>query len=182
MPHGVLTTAVDRARRAIHIPVPDGELVTRFAAAGDPDAFAQLVRRHGPMVLAVCRRVTRHRQDAEDAFQATFLVLARKAGTVNPAGAVAGWLFGVAVNAAREARKRAARRSALESLVATPPDSARFEPEPDFDCRAAVAEALAGLPEQYRSLVVSCDLQGEPQAAAARRLGVPVGTVYSRLS
>jgi RNA polymerase sigma factor (sigma-70 family) len=182
MPHGVLATAVDRARRAIHLPVPDGELVTRFAAAGDPDAFDQLVRRHGSMVLAVCRRVTRHRQDAEDAFQATFLVLARKAGTVNPAGAVAGWLFGVAVNAAREARKRSARRSARESLVATPPDTARSEPEPDFDCRAAVAEELASLPEQYRSLVVACDLQGEPQVSAARRLGVPVGTVYSRLS
>jgi RNA polymerase sigma factor (sigma-70 family) len=182
MPHGVLATAVDRARRATCLPVPDGELVTRFAAVGDPDAFAQLVRRHGPMVLAVCRRVTRHRQDAEDAFQATFLVLAKKAGAVNPAGAVSGWLFGVAVNAAREARKRSARRSARESLVATPPDTARCEPEPDFDCRAAVAEELAGLPEQYRSLVVACDLRGEPQAAAARRLGVPVGTVYSRLS
>src|SRR5262249_42623301 len=84
--------------------------------------------------------------------------------------------------AAREARKRAARRSARESLVPTPPDTARFEPEPDFDCRAAVAEALAGLPEQYRSLVVSCDLQGEPQSAAAPRLAVPGGTVYGRLS
>src|SRR5271163_4614322 len=108
MPHCVIATAVDRARRVIHLPAHDGELVARFTAAGDPDAFAQLVRRHGPMVLAVCRRVTRHRQDAEDAFQAAFLVLARKAGTVNPTGAVAGWLFGVAVNAAREARKRAA--------------------------------------------------------------------------
>ncbi|QJW96735.1 sigma-70 family RNA polymerase sigma factor [Frigoriglobus tundricola] len=182
MPHCVFATAVDRAKRVIQPPVHDGDLVTRFAASGDPDAFAHLVRKHGPMVLRVCHRITRHRQDAEDAFQATFLVLARKAGTVNPAGAVAGWLFGVAVNAAREARKRSARRAARETLVATTPETGRCEPEPDFDRRAAVAEALAGLAEPYRSLVVACDLQGEPQATAARRLGVPVGTVYSRLS
>ncbi|HEX4610681.1 MAG TPA: sigma-70 family RNA polymerase sigma factor [Urbifossiella sp.] len=182
MPHHVFATAVDRARRAVHLPVPDGELVDRFAASGDADAFAQLVRRHGPMVLAVCRRVTRHRQDAEDAFQAAFLVLARRAGAVDPPGAVAGWLFGVAVNAAREARRRVARRAARESLVATLPETGRCDPEPDSDLRAAVAEELAGLPVRYRALVVACDLQGEPQSAAARRLGVPVGTVYSRLS
>ncbi|MDB5313795.1 MAG: sigma-70 family polymerase sigma factor [Gemmataceae bacterium] len=182
MPHCVFATAVDRTRRVIHLPVPDGELVTRFTTAGDPDAFAQLFRRHGPMVLAVCRRVTRHRQDAEDAFQAAFLILTRKAGTVNPPGAIAGWLFGVAVNAAREARKRSARRAVRESLVATIPETGWCEPEPDFDRRAVVAEELAGLPEGYRALIVACDLQGEPQSAAARRLGVPVGTVYSRLS
>ncbi len=182
MPHCVLATAVNRAKSVIQPLVHDGDLVARFTASGDPDAFAHLVRKHGPMVFRVCHRITRHRQDAEDAFQATFLVLARKAGTVNPASAVAGWLFGVAANAAREARKRSARRAARETLVAATPETGRCEPEPDFDRRAAVAEELAGLPESYRALVVACDLQGEPQTTAARRLGVPVGTVYSRLS
>lgn len=98
MPHCVLATAVNRAKSVIQPLVHDGDLVARFTASGDPDAFAHLVRKHGPMVFRVCHRITRHRQDAEDAFQATFLVLARKAGTVNPASAVAGWLFGVAAN------------------------------------------------------------------------------------
>ncbi len=182
MPQTVCTAAVNRALRAVHRPVSDGELVERFAATGDSDAFSQLVHRHGAMVLAVCRRITRHHQDAEDAFQATFLVLARRAGAVNTSRAVAGWLFGVAVNAAREARRRSARRYNRESLTATPPETGRCESDPDFDTRAVVAEELAGLPEGYRSLVVACDLQGESQAAVARRLGLPVGTVYSRLS
>jgi RNA polymerase sigma factor (sigma-70 family) len=182
MPQFACATAVDRARAVVHAEVSDGELLARFVATGDSEAFAQLVRRHGPMVLAVCRRITRHRQDAEDAFQAAFLVLTRKADTVNPPGAVAGWLFGVAANAAREARKRSARRTTRERLVATVPETGRCEPDPDFDRRAAVAEELAGLPAGYRALVVACDLQGESQSAAARRLGVPVGTVYSRLS
>jgi RNA polymerase sigma factor (sigma-70 family) len=182
MPTCVLAAAVNRTRRAIQLAEPDGELVERFTSAGDQDAFAQLVHRHGPMVLAVCRRITRHVQDAEDAFQATFHVLARKAGTLNPAGAVAGWLFGVAVKAAGEARKRTGRRTARESLMATLPETGRCDPEPTFEVCAAVAEELAGLPERYRSLVVACDLEGEPQATAARRLGIPAGTVYSRLS
>ncbi|MDY3560654.1 sigma-70 family RNA polymerase sigma factor [Gemmata sp. JC673] len=182
MSQSVLTAAVTRARRAARADLADGELVTRFGATGDPDAFAQLVRRHGPMVSAVCRRITRHRHDAEDAFQAAFLVLARKAGELDPPGAVGGWLFGVAVNTARAARRRSARRCARESLTAAPPEVGGCEPEPDFDTRAAVADALAELPERYRALVVACDLRGESQAVVARQLGMPVGTVYSRLS
>ncbi|MDY3556106.1 sigma-70 family RNA polymerase sigma factor [Gemmata sp. JC717] len=182
MSQSVLTAAVTRARRAARADSADGELVTRFGATGDPDAFAQLVRRHGPMVSAVCRRITRHRHDAEDAFQAAFLVLARKAGELDPPGAVGGWLFGVAVNTARAARRRSARRCARESLTAAPPEVGGCEPEPDFDTRAAVADALAELPERYRALVVACDLRGESQAVVARQLGMPVGTVYSRLS
>src|SRR5882724_8410176 len=100
MPQSACTAVVDRTRRVVQLAMPDEELVGRFTRSGGSEAFAQLVRRHGPMVHAVCRRITRHRQDAEDAFQATFLVLARKASAINPAGAVAGWLFGVAVNAA----------------------------------------------------------------------------------
>lgn len=180
MPQNVCAV-VHRIRSVIHT-ANDGDLVARFAETRDADAFAQLVERHGRMVHAVCRRITRHRQDAEDAFQAAFLVLARKAATVRPPGAVAGWLFGVAVNSAREARKRAARRAVREFPMAAVPETGRCEPDWAFERREAVAEAVAKLPEAYRSLVVACDLQGESQSAAARRLGVPVGTVYSRLS
>ncbi|AWM41831.1 ECF RNA polymerase sigma factor SigE [Gemmata obscuriglobus] len=125
MSQSVLTGAVNRARRAARADATDGELVARFAGTGDPDAFAQLVRRHGPTVLAVCRRVTGHRHEAEDAFQATFLVLARRASELDSPDTVGGWLFGVAVNTARAARRRSARRAARESLTGSPPDRDR---------------------------------------------------------
>src|ERR1044071_5209532 len=82
----------------------DGQLLARFVAARDECAFAALVRRHGPMVLGVCRRVLQNEADAEDAFQGTFLVLVRKAGTITPRGRVGNWLFGVACNIARKAK------------------------------------------------------------------------------
>ncbi|HUR54682.1 MAG TPA: sigma factor-like helix-turn-helix DNA-binding protein, partial [Gemmataceae bacterium] len=115
--------------------------------------------------------------DAEDAAQAAFLVFARRAGSIRAAG-LASWLFGVAVNTAREAR----RRSARHATTPTVPEVGRCDPDPDFDTRAVIAEELARLPDRYRELVVRCDLEGEPQAAVARRVGLPVGTVYSRLS
>jgi RNA polymerase sigma factor (sigma-70 family) len=175
MPQRLASAVASRVRRE----VADSHLVSSFARTGDPEAFAELVRRHGPMVLGVCRKITRHAHDAEDAAQAAFLVFARRAGTIDPAG-VASWLFGVAVNTAREARRRTSRRR--ETLSAIVPESGRFDPEPDFDTRAAIAEELAKLPHHYRDLVVRCDLEGESQAAVARRSGVPVGTVYSRLA
>src|SRR5690242_12870418 len=106
MPHAGLSAAVSRARRAAGRSVPDtrsdGAVLAAFLAGRDPDAFAELVARFGPMVFAVCRRVTGHHQDAEDAFQAAFVVLARKAAAVAPREAVGAWLHGVAVRTARE--------------------------------------------------------------------------------
>src|SRR5688572_15302606 len=93
----------------------DSDLLSRFVATGDADAFAAIVHRHGPMVLAVCRRVLRHRHDAEDAFQATFLVLARRAAVVKPRSALGNWLYGVAYRTALGARRMAAARRAREA-------------------------------------------------------------------
>jgi RNA polymerase sigma factor (sigma-70 family) len=184
MPSPQLPVLVSRIRLAVDSAAQsDGQLVGSFVADRNQRAFALLVRRHGPMVLAVCQRVTGHAQDAEDAFQAVFLTLARRAGDVADREAVGNWLYGVAVRTARRARAEAARRRAREAPTDPLPDSGR--PDPDrlaSDARAALDEELARLPDKYRTPVVLCDLGGEPQAALARRLGVPVGTVYSRLA
>src|SRR5947208_8949602 len=124
MSMGGLSKVLQRIRQA----VPDGgetdaQLLRRFAAGHDESAFEALLRRHGPMVLGVCRRVLGHHHDAEDAFQATFLVLARKAGAVNPRERVAAWLHGVAFQVARKARALATRRRGRETPVAELPDS-----------------------------------------------------------
>ncbi len=161
--------------------VPDRDLVARFAATRDGDAFAELVRRHGPMVLGVCRRVTGHAHDAEDAFQAAFVVLARRAGHLRRPDRLANWLYGVAYRTAREAR--AARRRVEERTVpAAPEPAARPEPDDTADLRRVVDEELARLPDKYRAAVVLCDLEGASRAAAAAVLGVPEGTLSSRLA
>jgi RNA polymerase sigma factor (sigma-70 family) len=184
MPQPGLNAAVSRARNAVAPATEarsDGGLLAAFLASGDAHAFSELVARFGPMVFAVCRRVTGHHQDAEDAFQATFVVLARKAASITPREAVGNWLYGVAVRTAREARAMAARRRAREVLVASPPDGVRPDPDPD-DLGVVLHEELAELPDKFRQLLVLCDLRGEPQTEVAGRLGLPVGTVYSRLA
>jgi RNA polymerase sigma factor (sigma-70 family) len=133
------------------------------------------------MVFGACRKVTGHQQDAEDAFQATFVVLARKASVVSPREAVGNWLYGVAVRTAREARAMAAKRLAREVPTVQLPDVAKTDPEPD-DIGAVLHEELAELPDKFRMLLVLCDLEGQPQVEVAERLGIPVGTVYSRLA
>ena len=121
-------------------PPPDADLVAAFAARRDPDAFAALVSRHGPTVLGVCRRVLGNAHDSEDAFQAVFLVLARKVKTVRPAGAVGGWLFGVAVRTANKARVAMARRRRREMIAASNSTSRKRErPEDTRELRGAAA-------------------------------------------
>jgi RNA polymerase sigma factor (sigma-70 family) len=157
----------------------DAELLQLYLDGGDGAAFAALVRRHGPMVLGVCRRVLRHEQDAEDAFQATFLVLARKAVSVVPPAAVGNWLYGVAWRAARKAREAAARRRARERqarLRQAEAHSGPAERHEDLD------REVARLPDIYRTALVLCDLQGLSRKEAARRLGCPEGTLSSRLA
>jgi RNA polymerase sigma factor (sigma-70 family) len=159
----------------------DGQLLARFVASRDECAFAALVRRHGPMVLGVCRRLLRHEQDAEDAFQATFLVLARRARSVVKRESVGSWLYGVAYRIALQARVVRARRRAREKLVdAMPhPEVAPVEPQ---DWLLLLDQELARLPEKYRATLVLCDLEGLPRREAARQLGLPEGTLSSRLA
>ncbi len=164
-------------------PDTDTELLGRFLADRDEEAFTELVRRHGPVVLAVCRRITGNRDDADDAFQATFLALARRASLVRSGSALGGWLYTVAVRAARKALARTCRRRSRESLVAELPDvPARPGDASDPDDAHAVLEAVAGLSDAYRAAVVLCELEGRSRAEAARELGIPEGTLSSRLA
>jgi RNA polymerase sigma factor (sigma-70 family) len=158
----------------------DGELLDRYVRHRDEAAFEAILRRHGPMVLGVCRRVLRHEADAEDAFQATFLVLARKAHAVLPSARVGNWLYGVAHNAARKARamnnkRREKERGAGAHRAAAPREDGEH-------LHAALDEELARLPEKYRVPVVLCELEGRTLREAARHLGWPQGTVASRLA
>jgi RNA polymerase sigma factor (sigma-70 family) len=164
------------ARRLLALlgpPESDADLLDRFLAGRDAEAFAHLVRRHGPMVFAVCLRVLRHRQDAEDAFQATFLVLARKAGSVRPRSLLANWLHGVAHRTALEARRASAVRRQREHAAAAARAPAAAPEVPDPDVREVLDRELAALPEVYRAAVVACDLEGLGRREAARRLGFP---------
>jgi RNA polymerase sigma factor (sigma-70 family) len=162
----------------------DGQLLERFLARRDEGAevaFAALVARHGPMVLGVCRRALADPGDAEDAFQATFLILVRRAHSVRVDDSLGRWLYGVSRKVAARARTFAARRPRHES-TAFDAIEAR-SPDPDrFDVRSTIDEELARLPESYRSAVVLCDLGGLTLEEAARELGRPVGTIKSRLS
>jgi RNA polymerase sigma factor (sigma-70 family) len=160
----------------------DRQLLTDFAAGKDEEAFAELVRRHGPMVLGVCRQMLRHEQDAEDAFQATFLVLARKAGAVRTPEALSGWLYSVATRLAARNRAQAGRRRTREApLVDTPADEREGEP-PGGELWPLLCEEVGHLPERYRIPFVLCYLEGKTNEEAARQLNCPPGTVFSRLA
>jgi RNA polymerase sigma-70 factor (ECF subfamily) len=157
---------------------PDAELLDRFVATRDEAAFAALVRRHGPMVLGTCRRILGNDADADDACQAVFLILVRKAGSVRPPGMVAGWLYGVARNVARRSLRMAARRWEHERAAGMGPRPSAS----DAELRAVIDRELDRLPATYRAAVVLCDLEGLTRSEAAGRLGWPEGTVASRLA
>jgi RNA polymerase sigma factor (sigma-70 family) len=162
--------------------VADGELLRRFAVRREESAFVALMQRHGPMVLGVCQSILREGQDAEDAFQATFLVLVRKAGAIGKPASVASWLHGVAYRLATRVRAEAARRRARERQAV--PMSSR-EPQEEVvwrDLRPLLHEEVARLPARYRLPFVLCYLDGKTNEEAADLLGLPRGTVLSRLS
>jgi RNA polymerase sigma-70 factor (ECF subfamily) len=160
----------------------DGQLLDWFVHQREEAAFAALVRRHGPMVLSVCRRVLRHSQDAEDAFQATFLVLAEKAPGLRQPELLANWLYGVAYRTALHARQRASRRSEREREAATLFFSEGDSESESRELRQVLDEELQGLPEKYRAPLVLCYLEGMTNEAAARRLGWPSGSMSYRLA
>jgi RNA polymerase sigma factor (sigma-70 family) len=160
----------------------DGDLLERFVADRNESAVEALVLRHGPMVWGVCRRILRDHQDAEDAFQATFLVLARKADSIRPGGRVAGWLYGVARQTALKARARNRKRQAREQLGVGFAEPEAAPQERQDDLRGLLDQQLARLPEKYRAVLVLCDLEGRTRGEAARQLGCPQGTVAGRLA
>jgi RNA polymerase sigma factor (sigma-70 family) len=183
-----LETFIGRLRRSAAGPnhVTDAELLARFVRSRDAAAFELLFWRHGPMVWGVCRRVLGNAPDAEDAFQAAFVVLARKAHAVGSGGALAAWLHRVAWRTALNARSARARRTARECLPGALPDSA-CGPDPAErlaagEVQAAIDEELARLSETYRRPLILCDLEARPHAAAAAELGCPLGTLHSRLA
>src|SRR5436309_728372 len=158
----------------------DGELLARFLSGRDGDALAVLVRRHALMVWGVCRRLLPNHHDAEDAFQATFLVLVRKAADV-PRQAVANWLYGVARQTAVRLRATTAKRGRRETQVVNMPEPTVPEVR-DADLQSVLDEELSRLPDHYRGVIVLCDLEGLTRKEAARQLAIPEGSVASRLA
>jgi RNA polymerase sigma factor (sigma-70 family) len=172
-----------RVLDALQVLVPppddgDGECLRRFLAGRDEAAFAELVRRHGPMVYGACRRILANGPEADDAFQAAFFVLARKADTIR--GNVRSWLYGVAVRVAHKARVQAVRRRVRQMAAAKP--EAVLSPVDDRDLWAVLDEELAKLPDELRQAVLACDVNGLSRSKAAAELGWPEGTVAKRLT
>jgi len=161
----------------------DAELIDHFVTRRDHNAFALLVRRHGPMVFGVCRRVLRDPHDAEEAFQVTFLVLVRKAATVRQPERLANWLYGVASRVAHKTKRTTARRDAHERSAAMSAVVAPVTVGPDgAELRAVIDEEMVALPEKYRAPLVLCYLEGLTNEDAARRLGWPTGSMSYRLA
>jgi RNA polymerase sigma factor (sigma-70 family) len=160
----------------------DGQLLEGYISNRDEGALAALVGRHAPMVWGVCRRVLRHHQDAEDAFQATFLVFVRKATSIASPELLASWLYGVAYQTALNARTTVARRRARERQVAQMPEPEVVQQDLWNDLQPLLDQELSSLPAKYRILVVLCDLEGKTRKEAAQQLGCPEGTVAGRLA
>ena len=159
----------------------DADLLRIFIEKRDENAFAALVRRHGPLVLATARRVVGNADDADDVFQATFLLLARQAGAIRNPAALAGWLHGVASRMARTARRSAARRRNHEARVVDTPRASGCDLS-WREVQTLFEEELARLPDRWRVPFVLCTLNGEPRVDVARRLGIKEGTISSRLA
>jgi RNA polymerase sigma factor (sigma-70 family) len=160
----------------------DRQLLEGFAARGDQVAFSTLVERHGPMVLRVCRRVLRQEQDAEDAFQATFLVLASQSSSIRKTEGLASWLHGVAHRVALRAKRDAGRRRAHERKAQLMAVKSHAHAAEWLEVQAALDEEIQALPGKYRAPFVLCFLEGKSRAEAARELALKEGTVWSRLS
>ena len=188
MPNIVHPTAIARIGRSLlsrsgNLSESDDLLLGRYLDNRDAEAFSALVARHGPMVYAVCRRVMGDVHRSDDAFQATFLILARRASDVKPREAVRAWLYGVAVRTALTARARIGHRLKREIPVASVPDRpAPIRAEADPDVLRILDEEIARLPEKLRAAVLLCELDGMSRKDAAAQLRVAEGTLSSRLA
>jgi RNA polymerase sigma factor (sigma-70 family) len=160
----------------------DGQLLTCFIERRDEVAFASIVRRHGPMVWGVCRRILPVLHDAEDAFQATFLVLLRKAAVISPREKLANWLYGVARQTALKARATTAKMRARERQVTEMPEPEAVQQAHWHDLLPLLDQELSQLPDKYRLPIILCDLEGKTRKEAAWQMGWPEGTIAGRLA
>ena len=185
MAHGQMDSAFHHFRKLLgrrqEISAPDSQLVDRFVSRRDEEAFETLLHRHAGLVWGVCRRMLKDSHLAEDAFQATFLVLAREASSIRKRQSVSSWLYGVAYRLASRVRSDSTRRQQYEGRM-----RAANEPDPTTDIirrelRPVLDEELQALPEKYRAPLILCHLQGKTHEQAAQELGWPVGTMSRRL-
>src|SRR5690348_10503370 len=183
MATGQVSGVVRQLRRAALLQdgggMTDGQLLECFLTRRDEAAFEFLLRRHGPMVLGVCRRILRNVHDAEDAFQATFMVLAHKAGSLRSRELLGNWLYGVAYRTAMKAQAMNAKRRSKERRAGEIP---RSESSRDEELLAQLDQELNRLPDRYRVPVVLCELEGRSRKEVARTLHLPEGTLSSRLA
>ena len=181
-----MDTVMQHLRRAVlrqdGVGWADGQLLDYFIDQQDEAAFEALVRRHGPMVFGVCRRVVGNHHDAEDAFQATFLVLARKASSIRPRERVANWLHGVALRTAMKVKAMTAKRRGREKQVSEIPEPEMAQKDQWRDLQPLLDQELTGLPENYRLPILLCDLEGKSIKKTAQQLGWPQGTLAGRLA
>jgi RNA polymerase sigma factor (sigma-70 family) len=170
------------------VEIADKELLRRFASGRDESAFEALVQRHGPLVQGVCRRILGDAHDAEDAFQAVFLVLARKSKTIRKPELLANWLYGVACRIARKARIRTIRKESRERRAGTMPVAGKMPVTGQLlelewqELKAVLDDELQKLPEKYRAPLILCYLQGQTNVQAAEQLGWPTGSISERLA
>jgi RNA polymerase sigma factor (sigma-70 family) len=184
MPDGEIHAVVDFIHGLVVDPdlasQTDNELLKQFLSTRNENAFEALVRRHGPMVLGLCRRILRDPQDAEDAFQAAFLVLVRKAASIARPELLGNWLYGVASRTARAARAAAEKRRAKEAEAM--PREQPAQENPWQELQPFLDRELNRLPAKYRIPMVLCHLEEKSRQEAARMLGLPEGTLSSRLA
>jgi len=160
----------------------DDQLLARFFESHEDAAFAVLLERYGPLVYGVCQRILGDANDAEDAFQATFLVLVRKGGTLRQPGRLANWLYGVAYRTARKVRGKAALRTKTERQASEMPTRSAVSDMTYDELNAVLDEEISQLPEKYALPLVLCYLEGKTNAQAAAQLGWPEGSISRRLS
>jgi RNA polymerase sigma factor (sigma-70 family) len=186
MPTMPMSEVIQQLRSTLLLPraaeLTDAQLLESFVSRRETLALEALVRRHGLMVWNVCRRLLRNHHDAEDAFQATFLVLLRKAASIRSRAQVGNWLYGVAHQTALKARAVRARRTLREKSVTEMPEPAVREPDLWSDLQPLLDQEVSRLPQKQRMVLVLCALEGKTLKEAARELGCPEGTVASRLA